>query len=280
MVKVIFNLFHSRQEGGLSLKLLALVILAFLGAGGAIGATIAYYPQRPKYCASCHSMRPAYDRWARTACKEVSCVECHTGTKGGICLSREIEDSNCMNGGCHTREKLFAKKEPYKKTLPFSHETHLKEDPPGLKMRCTACHSYQGGDKHFDIDEKACNLCHFIPRKENTKPVDGGEQRLSQCILCHKNVEKEVQIYDKEFDHTFYEKLVLSQNPERMESTAEGRGRLECMDCHNNETVHGVGKVERKQCYYCHDSVPEDYNSAVDMHHDHTARHKVSCNPC
>jgi hypothetical protein len=312
------------DNGGLNPKLLFLVILSFLGAGAAIGATIAYYPQRPKYCARCHSMRPAYDRWARTVCTEVSCSGCHTGGRGTACLSLEIEDSNCTNTRCHPQERLFAEKKPYKKTLPFSHETHLKEDPPGLRLRCTACHSYQGGEKHFDIDERACNLCHFIPRNEvirladgstdrhlrvviasppkadspeltpkadsplannpsqgdcfaslaMTFPgtpsgvhLDGGEQELGRCALCHKDVEKKLQIYDKEFDHAAYERLVLDQ-------------RLDCMNCHHNEIVHGLGSVERGQCYYCHDKVPEDYSSAEEMHYDHTVRHKVACNPC
>ncbi len=259
---------------GLSLRLLFLVILALLGVGATVGTTIAYYPNRPKYCARCHSMRPAYDRWARSVCGDVSCAECHTGGKGVICLSLEIEDSNC--GKCHTREKLFAKKEPYKNTLPFSHETHLKEDPPGLRMRCTACHSYQGGEKHFDIDEKTCSLCHFAPRREGTRFVDGGGQGLGSCTLCHKDVEKKVQIYDKEFDHATFEKLVLGSPPE-VDGGSTGVG---CMDCHHNETVHGLGSVEKRQCYYCHDRVPEGYSSAKEMHYDHTVRHKVSCNPC
>lgn len=269
MIRVSINL---SREGAIRLRLLALVSLAFLGVVAAIGGTCAFYPQRPEYCAGCHSMKPAYDRWAKTVCKEVSCVECHTGGQGAVCLSLEIDDSYCMNGRCHTQEKLFSKKEPYKKTLPFSHETHLKEDPPGLRMRCTACHSYQGGEKHFDIDENACNLCHFITRKEELKLADGGEQKLSECTLCHRSVEKKVQIYDKEFDHATYEKLVLSKT--------EGKTSVECMDCHHNETVHGLGNVERRQCYHCHDRVPEDYSSASEMHHDHMVRHKVSCNPC
>ncbi|MFN3466252.1 MAG: NapC/NirT family cytochrome c [Candidatus Brocadiales bacterium] len=260
------------EIGGMNLRLLLLVILASLGVVAAIGATVAYYPQRPEYCARCHSMRPAYDRWARTVCRDVSCVECHTGGKGVVCLSQEIEDSNCMSGRCHTREKLFAKKEPYKKTLPFSHETHLKEDPPGLSLRCTACHSYQGGEKHFDIDEKTCNLCHFILRNEGAKLADGGEQELGKCTLCHKDVEKKLQIYDKEFDHANYELLVLGK--------AEEKAGVECVDCHHNETIHGPGSVERRQCYYCHDKVPDDYSSAKEMHYDHMARHKVGCNPC
>jgi len=266
--------------GGINLKLLALIILTSFGAAGAIGATIACYPSRPEYCTRCHSMRPAHDRWASTVCRDVNCVECHTGGRGVVCLSREIEDSNCTNGGCHTQEKLFAKKEPYKKTLPFSHETHLKEDPPGLKMRCTACHSYQGGMKHFDIDEKTCNLCHFILRKEVTRLVvnemnplaDGGRQEPNRCTLCHKDVEKKIQIYDKEFDHAAYERLALSK--------AEGKAGVECMDCHYNETIHGLGDVERRQCYHCHDKVPKDYSSAKEMHYDHMVRHKVGCNPC
>jgi hypothetical protein len=255
---------YIKKEGGTNLQLLALVCLTFLGVVAAIGVTCAFYPQRPEYCSRCHSMRPAYDRWTKTVCREVSCVECHTGGKGAVCLSREIEDSNCMSGRCHTTEKLFAKKEPYKKTLPFSHETHLKEDPPGLKMRCTACHSYQGGEKHFEIDDMACNLCHFIPRKEDVKLTDGGTQEISKCALCHGSVDKKVQIYDKEFDHAAYEK----------------KAGVECMDCHNSETVHGMGTVERRYCYHCHDRVPEDYVSAKEMHYDHMVRHKVSCNPC
>ncbi len=177
-----------------------------------------------------------------------------------------------MTTECHTQEKLFARKEPYKKTLPFSHETHMKEDPPGMRMRCTGCHSYQGGEKHFDIDDKACHLCHFTPRKEAMSLADGGEQETGRCTLCHKDVEKKVRIYEKEFDHKLYEKLVLDK--------VGGTAKLECIDCHNNEIVHGLGEVEKDICYDCHDRVPEDYTSVKDMHRDHMLKSKVRCDAC
>ena len=56
----------------------------------------------------------------------------------------------------------------------FNHETHLKEYPTNLKLRCTGCHSYMGKEvqggaetKHFGIDENTCFACHFIKGKNS-----------------------------------------------------------------------------------------------------------------
>ncbi|MEE9200347.1 MAG: cytochrome c3 family protein, partial [Candidatus Brocadiales bacterium] len=249
-----------------SIKLVIGTIIAFVFMLGAIGATVTR-PIHPSYCARCHGMEHQYRTWTDTVKCPVrsGCLECHTGAGTGIYLATEIDDRNCMKSGCHTREKLFAKEESDNNPGHFSHESHLKEWAYGQNVGCTACHARQERDKHFGIDKNTCYVCHFVRGEGEVKMVSQLEKPLWECSVCHKEVEKKIQIYDKEFDHASFEKP-----------------GVDCNSCHNNGTVRGTGMVDKDSCYRCHvpGDIPEDYTSADDMHHDHLARQGVSCSPC
>ncbi|GAX59298.1 transcriptional regulator/sugar kinase [Candidatus Scalindua japonica] len=116
--------------------------------------------------------------------------------------------------------------------------------------------------KHFDIDEDACFVCHFIERDTPLLAVDG-KTRVDECSLCHKDVQKKFKIYEKEFDHLKYEKEL----------------KVSCTNCHF-DTVHRGSNVEEKNCYRCHTRIPEEYRGAEKMHLDHVERHKVQCFQC
>ena len=196
------------------------------------------------------------------------CLDCHAHDNSGRTLSVEIEDSNCTNTDCHPVEKLTSKLSKYKEAFSFNHETHLKEFPTNLKLRCTGCHSSldvcvkKGAEiGHFGIDEEACFVCHFI--EGETPLLTNEKKKVDECLLCHKDVQVKVMIYEKEFDHLKYEKKL----------------KVECTNCHF-DTIHRNNNVEKKNCYYCHTKVPKEYEGADRMHIDHVMQHKVPCSPC
>ncbi len=256
-----------------SLRLIIGVIVAFCFMLGAIGATVTQ-TMRPHYCARCHSMERAYHAWVddKVACP-AGCIECHTGATTGVHMAKEIEDKTCMKAGCHTQDKLFAKKNhddmPGKANETFDHETHLTPWAYEQGLRCTACHAHQGGERHFGIEQNNCNVCHFVRGngEGEVKMVSQPDKPLWECSVCHGTgtIKKKIRIYEKEFDHASFEKP-----------------GVDCNSCHNNGTVHGTGDINRDSCYQCHDSddIPEDYTDVNDMHYDHMVRHKVDCSPC
>ena len=226
-------------------------------------------PGSPEFCARCHSMELSYNTWKETISCNTGCLNCHTHDNSGRTLSVEIEDSNCTSTDCHPVEKLTSEFSKYKEVFSFNHETHLKEFPANLRLRCVGCHSYMGKDmrngaktRHFGIDENACFVCHFI-KGETPLLTANDKKEVDDCSLCHKDVQVKVMIYEKEFDHFKYEKEL----------------KVECTNCHF-ETIHRGHDVEKKNCYYCHTKIPKEYEGADRMHNDHVKKHKVPCSTC
>ena len=265
--------------------------------------------ETPEFCATCHSMQSSYNTWKETVACNTGCLDCHTHDNSGKTLAVEIVDNNCTKSGCHLTEKLASDASKYKETFSFKHETHLKEFAANLKIKCIGCHAYpgkegQGGDgiKHFDVDENACFVCHFVksdtplPRKirkaQDFRPAMNGKIKnkiekslalqgkdirgllaasdknkdgndVDDCSLCHIDVQANVMIYENEFVHLKYEKEL----------------DVECTNCHF-ETVHNNGGIDKNSCYYCHTNVPGDYTDTNIMHDDHVKKHKVPCSPC
>ena len=258
-----------RKRDRKSVKILLVVtVISFVCCITLIIVT-AQRPASPEFCASCHSMQPSYNTWKETVFCNAECLDCHTHDNSGRTLSVEIQDSNCTNTGCHPVEELTSQPSAYKEVFVFNHETHLKEYPTSLKLRCTGCHSYMGREveegvetKHFGIDEDACFVCHFI---EGEKPLltTNDKKKVDGCSLCHKDVQIKFKIYEKEFDHLKFENKL----------------KVECTSCHF-ETIHRGNKVGKKNCYYCHIKIPEEYEGAGIMHNDHVAEHNVPCSPC
>ena len=184
------------------------------------------------------------------------------GVKGLAVMSVEIKDEQCTSEACHPLSKLSAKAVQYKNITPFQHKTHLatinsqvtsphfphsgdgnekemesfqgkgisasdfnKDMFAGnLKLRCTSCHTNLGGKKHFELDTKTCDICHFT---DTAKPFNTHDKKpVSDCTICHGHVEKIKKIYGKTFRHDVY----------------EGNKRVSCTDCHF-KIVQGNGKV-------------------------------------
>lgn len=58
---------------GKGLTLIGAMFL-FVALGGAVAIPLT---NQPKFCASCHTIRPAYDSWKLSSHQDVTCVDCH-----------------------------------------------------------------------------------------------------------------------------------------------------------------------------------------------------------
>lgn len=257
-----------RKRDKRSVKILSIVTVLSLICCVTLVVIAARKPGTPEFCARCHSMEPSYNTWKETVSCNTGCLNCHTHDNNGRTLAVEIEDNNCTNTDCHHIEKLTSESSEYRETFSFNHETHLREFPANLKLRCTGCHSrldnsVENGTqiRHFGIDENACFVCHFVEGKIPLLTDD--KKKVDECTLCHKDVQVNLVIYEKKFDHMKYEKEL----------------KVECTNCHF-EIVHGNNKVEKEDCYYCHTRISEEYEGADRMHDDHVKKHKVPCTPC
>src|SRR5262245_9721846 len=144
--------------------LLALVVLG--------GAGMWHVSASPKFCNSCHIMRPYVDAWEASKHASVPCVECHyppglrdtlrvkfqavtqvakwaTGTYSSKPYA-EVEDASCLRSGCHARAQLEGRGALVSpRGIRFDHRPHLGAGKTGRQLRCTSCHSQIVVDRHF-----------------------------------------------------------------------------------------------------------------------------------
>lgn len=232
---------------------------------------------QPKFCSSCHFMRPYVDAWKLSTHADVTCTKCHfppgikSTLKGKITAASmvvnyftgvykkskpwaEISDESCLRSGCH-EERLLKDKVKFKEGIIFGHKPHLTQLRRGKKLRCTSCHSQVVQGEHISVTESTCFLCHF----KNTPDVAS----INKCTFCH---EAPVQTDSStvKYDHTF----VLDSD-------------ISCLKCHGPMQV-GDGSVPRERCSSCHAELGkiEQYDNVDLVHKNHVTDHKVECQNC
>src|SRR5206468_5303368 len=67
----------SQTTGGMIRKPKAIVIMAIVAAALALGGVAVPLTSHPRFCASCHNIKPSYDSWVVSTHKDVTCVDCH-----------------------------------------------------------------------------------------------------------------------------------------------------------------------------------------------------------
>src|SRR5581483_4922269 len=150
----------------------------------------------------------------------------------------EVEDASCLRGGCHARAQL---------------------EGEGPRLRCTSCHSQIVVDRHFEVDRRACFLCHFKGTRHGRElaPIAG-------CTACHEPPRGDIRIGSIRFNH---QDVV--------------RRQVDCQKCHLN-VVQGEGAAPPERCLGCHNQ-PEKLARAGDtrlVHEVHVTRHPIECVRC
>ncbi|MFQ6131178.1 MAG: cytochrome c3 family protein [Armatimonadota bacterium] len=244
-----------------------LVIVSYLG----LEAT-----SHPRFCVTCHYMRPYYEAWQTSSHSDVACLECHypPGVKSalwrkigasvqvvkyitrqyGVRPFTEVDDRSCLRGGCHERRLLRGKVDFG--GVVFDHAPHLGSFRRVTQLRCTACHSQIVQGTHMTVTVASCFLCHF---KDPEKTPD-----VADCAICHKQAKLSGGDRVSTFDHAGLQAL-----------------GVDCDECHSNVT-RGHGPVPRDRCYHCHGEEERvaRYHEVEFMHLNHVTEHKVECTRC
>lgn len=219
---------------GLSLIAAALLVLA-LGGAAAIPLT-----NHPAFCASCHTITPSYNSWARSSHKDVTCVDCHV--RPGI------------SGFIH--DKVFAGLEDVAITLlgtpaaPHNLESHV------YSSVCISCHRavlrvsevasrdlpppvkdvglLMSHRKHMEAFEKrgkgeGCTTCHG--RVAHGAPIKG-----YPIVIPRGHVNLDDQPHEP--DHP-------------KDSVLWKADMADCLRCHDGKQTY-EGKVLSDRCETCH----------------------------
>jgi len=236
----------------------------------------------PRFCKSCHIMKPYYQSWKTSKHNKVACVECHyppstpqtllwrkfqamsqvvkyiTRTYSSKPFA-EIEDAACLRQGCHSN-RLLEGKLVFGKGVKFDHGPHLLQPRRGRQLRCVSCHSQIVVGKHLEVTLDTCYLCHFKGMKgaRSLEPVGG-------CSSCHELPEKEFQIGNIKYRHKDF-------------VTKQG---IECQSCHL-DVIQGEGGAPKDRCFSCHNQ-PEKLEKYADIpliHENHVTKHNIACFHC
>ncbi|MHB9024838.1 MAG: cytochrome c3 family protein [Armatimonadota bacterium] len=279
----IYDLLQSIQQR-LGLRTTRVLTLLFkfgvLGVLGVVilGAVGIEFSSTPRFCVSCHYMKPYYDSWQQSSHKDVRCIECHfpPGIKSELSKKfqalvqvakyvtrqygtrpwTQVEDASCLRSGCHETRLLRGKVKF--NGVEFDHLPHLTSYRRMTKLRCTSCHSQLVQGKHMTVTASSCYLCHF---KTGHMQVEMGDKNLADCTLCHK---QPITTKNGKFDHAF----------------VKDRG-VDCAECHSNVT-HGDGDVPQERCSLCHSEQKhiERYNDVAFIHENHVTEYKIECSQC
>lgn len=227
----------------------ATILLAVALGALALGAVAIPITNHPTFCASCHTVAPSYESWAKSSHREVTCVTCHVrpglegwlhdkawaGTKDVAIylfgsptdphnLQAKIDSSVCL--GCH--RDILRVSEVSPRDLP----------PPVKEVGLIMSHR-----KHIEAfatrgQGEGCTTCHSSVVHE--RPIKG-----YPIVIPRGHVSAD-------------EKPWYPDHPEG--SYLRTRALKDCFRCHDGKTEH-EGKVVSRKCETCH--LPEKIGNAL-----------------
>ena len=227
----------------------ATILLALTLGALALGAVAIPITNHPTFCASCHTIAPSHESWAKSSHREVTCVACHVrpglegwlhdkawaGTKDVAIylfgsptdphnLQAKVDSSVCL--GCH--RDILRVSEVAPRDLP----------PPVKEVGLIMSHR-----KHIEAfatrgQGEGCTTCHSSVVHE--RPIKG-----YPIVIPRGHVSAD-------------EKPWYPDHPEG--SYLRTRALKDCFRCHDGKTEH-EGKIVSRKCETCH--LPEKIGNAL-----------------
>ncbi|NJD09586.1 MAG: hypothetical protein FIB01_03765 [Gemmatimonadetes bacterium] len=172
---------------------LAAVAVALVAASGVmLYRTYDYVQHDNDFCLSCHLMRNPYERFSRSAHRDLGCKACHQPTfvaRSTMALTQIIEQPEELKSHAEVPNKRCAdchiKGDPKKweqVAQTAGHKVHVESKDPRLAgLRCVQCHS--SSVHEFAATDKTCGQagCH-----EGTRVRLGKMGQLTiHCAACH-----------------------------------------------------------------------------------------------
>ncbi len=286
-------------KGSLTLKgkiIIAVLLLLIIIGGGLVAFKFYDFTQNnPKFCISCHLMKPAYDAWEKSVHGEINCHECHhlslieqnqllitfvlhrpktvPPRHGKVIVPAEV----CSK--CHWEEN---EKFPEAKKVNDSriHAKHYYME----KIECTKCHGYIVHE--FKPEGRFCLRCHqgkVVQGKgmENLACLNCHTDRTSnmrpgrkKCLFCHggDSVRKEL-LAEGTLDVTNYQpdpKVIKKAT--KIKVSKNSPMQFDCYECHK---PHTKIRPDEGSCRSCHAQVVN-----VGKHKLHIETMGLGCKSC
>lgn len=189
----------TRWAGQLSIPALAVlgtVILAGVGAGGYYAyRTYDFVEHDNRFCLSCHLMVDPYERFARSAHRDLGCKDCHRPTlveRGRMGVTQFLENPEEIGAHASVPNEVCAdchvEGEPERWAQianTAGHRVHLESDDPVLEgLGCVECHSTSVHE--FAPSDATCaqSGCHTASEIR----LGAMSDLTIHCAACHRFV--------------------------------------------------------------------------------------------
>ncbi|MEW8430314.1 MAG: cytochrome C [gamma proteobacterium symbiont of Ctena orbiculata] len=289
---------------------------------------VEYYTSQSSFCGgSCHTMTEQYEAWKSNYHHssnnpdgmQAECIDCHFLPGENHSLKAKFEglrhlaaylydpdaplpirpvipDGACLQSGCHDREQLAPLEIQFTERVRFVHGIHFSDQAlDGHRITCDTCHFKTTENKHFEVPEDICFLCHLKLEKPtlDKAEVAGGEikkitfvskptidfnQGVSRCDICHTIPTRSLQSQLQAGDPASTKKPITHQ-------TIQESG-VACESCHF-EVVSGEGEIDTGNvvsngCLTCHNRSQTLLATAGDrdLMHDRHIPAKADCFDC
>ncbi|HET6514831.1 MAG TPA: NapC/NirT family cytochrome c [Thermodesulfovibrionales bacterium] len=207
--------FFSKINQGMSVTakaIIAVLLMVILTGSGVVAYKFYDFTQNnPKFCVSCHIMKPAFEAWEKSEHTGINCHECHHLT---------IPEQNRLLISFVLHRPTSVPERHGKVIVPWKYciRCHWEKDekfPKAPMINQSTLHA-----KHVFMEQVECSKCHGYVVHKFTP-----EEHF--CTRCHKG---------KEVHGTGMEALAcLNCHTDR--TTDLRPGRKKCLFCHGGEEV-------------------------------------------
>src|SRR5512132_4341375 len=218
------------------------VILITLAVLGVVAAAIAIpLTNDPKFCASCHTIKPSYVTWVVSTHKEVTCVACHVRpTFAGFMEDKVIK-------GLHDVWVTVA--QTPKKPEDLKATVHSEV--------CLSCHQNMLRISELATRDLPGPLQKAGLIMEHRKHMEAFRKRAKGegCATCHATV-----VHSRPYKgypivvprgHTKLDDLHKAEQETLEASMAKAHQTSDCVQCHDGKQ-ESAGKVLSRKCETCH----------------------------
>lgn len=218
----------------------AIVIVALIAGALAFGGIAVPLTSHPRFCATCHTIKPSYDSWLTSTHQSVTCVDCHV--RPGI--SGYVHDK-VYKGLKDVGISMFGTP-PDPHNLQSSVATHM----------CLSCHHAILRISEIAVRDLPPPVKEVGLIMSHRKHIEAFEKRSKGegCTTCHSRIVHDAPIKG-------YPVVVprghVSVDDKPHEPNYPPGSKLhtaamaDCFRCHDEKSTY-EGKVLSKKCETCH----------------------------
>jgi hypothetical protein len=271
---------------------IAALLLVAVGVGGvAVFRVYTFVEHDNEFCMSCHLMQEPFERFARSAHRDLGCKACHQPTfmaRTQMAVAQVVDQpeeithhAEVPNAAC-ARCHIDGDPENWRLIASSSgHQVHLESEEPNLQgLMCVECHSSsvhefattrqtcsQSGC-HEDTEMRLAGMghltvhcvgCHAFSRPESDVflgEIEVGllEPRRDECVSCH---EMRVLLTDFPPDEPHRSACGACHNPHEQATPRDAQQTCATAGCHTDPDTltamhRGLGPGVLEECAACH----------------------------